>query len=437
MRAKESVIKTKTVIFYILLVLLLSFSLDTSCYAKNYYVSKSGSNVASGSKKAPLKTIQKGISKLKAGDTLYIMGGTYYEQVKLSSKVKGSADKKITICNMPGEKVTISGKKAKSPTLLKMSGASYVTIKGLCFKDASGNESRGILVEPGTHHFKIANNTFSNINCKIPVREDNCANAILLYGEDKNKAIHHGVISGNKIHDCNTGWAESLSVTGNVTDITVNRNVISNVTNIGIDFSGNYGYCDDPAKDFPRNCTVTYNEVYNCISDYATSYGIYVDGGQNIKIKHNTVKGCSGGIEIGAEQKPPKEKYSTAHIVVSDNLVENNIENGITIGGYEKNLGWVIDVTVENNVCKNNGLGNAVLTLSKCKDVIIKGNTFNNTKKSTPLVYSEMNSAYTKNITFVNNKYGNSKNYCVFRGKTYPLTDWIKKMEQGGRSRSF
>ncbi len=420
-----------TILFSFILICFASVSLSSTCYAKTYYVSKKGNNTAQGTKKDPFKTIQKGINKLTAGDTLYIMSGTYYEELKLSSKVKGTSEKPITICNMSGEAVTISGKKKSSPTLLRLCGASYVTIKGLSFADASGNDSCGILVEPGTHHFKIVNNTFYNINCNTPVKKDNCANAILLFGEDENKSIHHGTIKENKIHDCNTGWAESLSVTGNVSNITVTKNKISDVTNIGIDLSGNYGYCSNPAKDFPRNCTVSYNEVSRCISNYATSYGIYVDGGQNIKIHHNTVKGCSGGIEIGAEEKPSKEKYSTAHIIVSDNLIENNIENGITIGGYKKNLGWVIDVTVQNNICHNNGIGNAVLTLSKCKDIFILGNTFQNTKKSTALVYSEMSGNYTQNIKFSNNVYGNSKNYFVFWGKTYKtIKDWLQQMEQ-------
>lgn len=165
----------------------------------------------------------------------------------------------------------------------------------------------------------------------------------------------------------------------NCRNINVISNRIKNTGNIGIDVTGNYGYCSDPAKDFPRKCLIYQNRVEQCVSPYATSYGIYVDGAKEVQILKNQVRKCSGGIEIGAEEKPPKEEYSTSDILVQDNRIVDNIENGITVGGYQKNLGWVKNVRILNNRCKNNGKDNAILTLAKCKNITLKQNTFQNT----------------------------------------------------------
>ena len=43
-------------------------------------------------------------------------------------------------------------------------------------------------------------------------------------------------------------------------------------------------------------------------------------------LKNPGQKNAAGGIEIGAEEKPPKEEYSTSDILVQDNRIVDNIE---------------------------------------------------------------------------------------------------------------
>src|SRR5215217_7462682 len=45
--------------------------------AATYYVATTGSDANPGSQSQPFRTIDKGVSMLHAGDTLYIRGGTY------------------------------------------------------------------------------------------------------------------------------------------------------------------------------------------------------------------------------------------------------------------------------------------------------------------------------------------------------------------------
>ena len=73
-----------------------------------YYVSNSkGNDKNPGTFEQPLKTISKGVKKLKPGDILTIFGGTYREEVQL--KASGKPDKPITIQAYNQDYVEISG----------------------------------------------------------------------------------------------------------------------------------------------------------------------------------------------------------------------------------------------------------------------------------------------------------------------------------------
>lgn len=79
----------------------------SSIYAADYYVSTTGSDSNSGSESSPWKTIQKGINSLKAGDILYIKGGTYPE--KLNVNTSGTSSAPITISGYADEMPTVDG----------------------------------------------------------------------------------------------------------------------------------------------------------------------------------------------------------------------------------------------------------------------------------------------------------------------------------------
>lgn len=64
-----------------------------------------GSDENTGTKNAPLQTVKKGLALAKAGNTVYLRAGTYYESVKMGSGTKG---KPITLAAMPGEKPVLT-----------------------------------------------------------------------------------------------------------------------------------------------------------------------------------------------------------------------------------------------------------------------------------------------------------------------------------------
>ncbi len=390
-----------------------------------YYVTPDATSDSqgNGSKAHPFTSLKMAVSRLKKGDTLYLRGGVYGETLSLSH-LKGDSENYIRILAAPGETPILDGSKKKSPTMISIDTCSYLQVSGLEIQNANGQDACGIYVASGSSHLILDKNYLHDIRVPHPKKFDHCANGILLMGDSSSKKLNDVLISDNTIENCATGWSECISVVGNVENICVISNTISNTGNIGIDFAGNYGYCSDPSKDFPRHCIASKNHISNCVSPYATSYGLYVDGGQDIKLLENTITHCSGGIEIGAEQPQKSSKYATSDIYVSKNTITHCKEAAIAIGGYEKELGMVKKVTLEQNLCRNNGSKKgAILILSKCHHITIKNNSFVNTSGNAVIVSSEMKKPYTRKINFDGNTYGNGKpatqtSFC-FLGKNY------------------
>ena len=74
---------------------------------KRFVDAHRGDDAASGTEKAPWRTLHHAARQLQPGDTLYLRGGTYYERLSLTQS--GAADRPITICSYPGELAVLDG----------------------------------------------------------------------------------------------------------------------------------------------------------------------------------------------------------------------------------------------------------------------------------------------------------------------------------------
>ncbi len=149
------------------------------------------------------------------------------------------------------------------------------------------------------------------------------------------------------------------------------------ITNIGIDIIGHEGTCSNPALDQARNGEIDWNIVYNCQSPYASSAGIYVDGGKDLIIENNTVYDNQWGIEVGCEN-PGK---TTSGVIVRNNIIYGNTSAGIQLGGYDypDGSGAVTDSKIINNTLFNNATVNyydGELTLTYSENCEIVNNIF-------------------------------------------------------------
>ena len=179
--------------------------------AAKYYVSPSGDNNYQGTLTSPFKTITYGVSKLKAGDILYVRTGTYVERVTIYLKV-GTASDPIIIMAYPGEHPVIDGKGGipggeNGVYMVNILNSPYVTFDGFEIKDVNtlGNYTVGGGIMGASDHLTIQ-------NCKI---HNIWASGVQMYGS-------HAIVQDCEIYDISMGaeqgsvvWMEHNNSAGN------------------------------------------------------------------------------------------------------------------------------------------------------------------------------------------------------------------------------
>lgn len=216
-----------------------------------YVSSKTGNDKNKGTKTSPYKTIKKGLSKTKAGYTLILKKGNYKEKIDI--KKKGNRNKYITVRNYNKEEVIIDGSDIKNhSSIIDLNNSSYIKIMGLTVKNAKGNDIAGINLSSGANHIIITNNKLTDIKVKNPKKKE-YTNGILLLGESGKHKINNILINNNTLYDMNTGWGECISVSANNENINITKNKLNKTGNIGIDLTGNYGYCKTKKQTFQES----------------------------------------------------------------------------------------------------------------------------------------------------------------------------------------
>ena len=96
-------------IFGILVMILMA----TPTLASDWYVSQRGASAGAGTEESPwdISSALLGEHKVKPGDTIYLLGGTYRRRPKELFEVKlvGTEGKSIHVRPVPGERATIDG----------------------------------------------------------------------------------------------------------------------------------------------------------------------------------------------------------------------------------------------------------------------------------------------------------------------------------------
>ncbi len=139
----------------LLILLLLYLFLPISVFATEYYVATTGSDSNPGTISQPWATWQYAFNKLKAGDILYVRGGTYTKLLGTSGSnafgvrvqsINGSSSSHITVSAYPGEVPILDGSSLTLTTGsnigLALYSCSYWDFTGInCtnFKQASDN----------------------------------------------------------------------------------------------------------------------------------------------------------------------------------------------------------------------------------------------------------------------------------------------------------
>lgn len=403
-------------------------------YKKEIYASPGGIGNGEIDNEA---NIYDAINLLKPGYVLYLREGTYVLNEGISIDLSGSIDDFITIRNYPNEKVclTSNNKNIKDyaidgeyALMTIEDKAQYLIIEGIEFANIKAKNAMAIRMYGGRqNHIIIRDNIIHNINTSKEKDENYGANAILLIGEDSEYAINNIVIYNNKIYNNVLGYSESISIASNCYSIYVFNNILENNSNIGIDFSGNFGYCNDKEYDQPRKCIAAGNYVIGSKSKYDYCAGIYIDGAKDSLIDNNYISNSQYGIEVGSEEKVLG--YYTYNNIVANNLIKNNLYCGIRVGGYDLNNSGI----VKNTIIDNNELINNCSNKEAAEIIInmVDGLKIINNKITTNkyiLDTEEFKESDIKNVVFYNNNYYSKENECIYYlNKDYTINEFIKE----------
>lgn len=320
------------------------------------------------------------------GSTVLIEGGIYFEKIWFG--ISGSTGNPITFKALDSNEVAIDGSNVTQfAEMVVILDKSYLRLENLTIRNTQINYAKGIFIGGGSDHIevvgcKIHDIHFSNSSNPADVNSNTNSNPIVVYNYDSNDQPNTDpctniLFENNEIYNNRTGFSESMTMAGNVDGFIMQNNIIHDNTNIGIDVVGGYGALgSDPSIDFVRNGTIRNNTVYNCVSQYAVSAGIYADGAKNILIEHNTCYQNGRGFEVGAEQP----NAIADNIIVRNNISYQNLEAGMGIGGYDfPNTGKVANCKIEHNTFYGNNTQNEYegeLLIEYAEDCSIKNNTF-------------------------------------------------------------
>jgi hypothetical protein len=312
-------------------------------------VATTGSDSATGTLGAPLRSIQTAIDRLGGGGTVVVRGGRYYQRIALT-KAKG-----ITVEAFRHEHVTLDGSRFKPAdgrsAMVDIVGSSHVTIAGLDVTDYRSARLNampiGMYVHGADDHILITGNhihDLGNDNQTLGSFDIN-AHGIAVYGDDASRSIRDLAIEGNTVDHLSLGASETVVVNGNVDRWAISDNNIHDNNNIGIDaigyeptISGKDRYT---GVNRARNGVISDNHVSYIRSQGNPAYwedgswcdcadGIYVDGGTHIVIRNNVVTGNDIGIEVAAENP-----HGSADFVdVRSNSITGSLYVGLTTGGY-------------------------------------------------------------------------------------------------------
>ena len=217
--------------------------------ALDRYVSPTGSNSNSGSLSHPWRTVGYALSRLRAGYTLYVRGGTYVENLS-PTLADGTSSARITVSNYPGESPTIKG-------FVAFSDPDYWTISGLRFTWNTGSWDQ--------HMVKIAGGTGWVLD-HVRVYGSRSRAGLLIA-----KSVHHGAPHRYTVRY--SAFYDNLGETGanvylnpglDATDGLLERNIFynSNTENIKIGFGGEGSELSDPLNG-AADVTFRYNTVYS------------------------------------------------------------------------------------------------------------------------------------------------------------------------------
>jgi parallel beta-helix repeat protein len=289
-------------------------AVPAAAHAATYYVATTGSDANPGTLAAPWRSLSAAVSRLVAGDTLYIRGGVYTASTdvidsQLAPIQSGTSwDAPITVAGFPGEAVTMRPPDGSAGIRLTNGAPHHLVFQDFAIDMSRqsdpgnpivANRPEAIYVASGSHHIRFQRLDIGYcMNDCISFSTHNSTPTFVSNHELLDSKIHHaGQATGDNYHGgpgINTGYGIYSFTDGNL-------------------FDGNQFYSNN-------------------------AYGMNVYGSHNI-LRNNRVynNGLRGGtnyaINIGSSAFPA----NSANNLVYNNLVYNNRGGGIKVYSNAEN----------------------------------------------------------------------------------------------------
>ena len=323
----------------------------------NYYVAKNGSDGNTGTLVQPWLTLQHAADAMTAGDTVYVRGGTYNEQLVLD--IDGTDGNRITFINYPGETPIIDGEDVPGvyddiyDGIVRIT-ASYTTFQG--FEVKNNAAGFGVMVYRSSAGANVDSVTVKA--CKI---HDTYKSGIYSTSSYSGSGVPLTglVLDGNEIYLVNQGGGETEeNISCLHTDgAEIKNNYLHDNLQEGIDFkNGNNGGLihDNLIED--SSCAI-----------YIAGYGD--DEQTNMKIYNNILRDGVYGIVFGNEHGDTLQQGD-----VYNNIIYNNSVGFAVWGSYT----FYLDVRIVNNTFYNNTTAQASIVNPTAYNVecVVRNNIF-------------------------------------------------------------
>ena len=298
----------------IIYILIIFFPILT--FADIFYISTYGNDNNNGSITSPWRTVNHAWNNSGGGDTVLIREGTFTEsQIWLATARRGIGIENSywTLKNYPGE----------IPTLINtrfIIDDDNIRVQGLHFTGTSFIQA---VSWGGLHeNIELIANDFSG-SSTVPVYF----------------MANKGLIDGNNIHP--------ISSIHGIYVMHGDSNIVRNNYILGVNKYGIHIY-DEKKYDHPSKITNLLVEN-NIVDGSQSRSGIIISAGESIDYS----------IEIKG-------------VILRNNIVKNNAEDGITIRYY----GIVRDIDIFNNTIYKNGVNGLLIAASDVNNINIKNNIF-------------------------------------------------------------
>ncbi|MCJ7739855.1 right-handed parallel beta-helix repeat-containing protein [Candidatus Microgenomates bacterium] len=338
---------------YFTLLIIASFILlmPKKAWATDYYVATNGNDVnctgksssaypGSGtSQVCAFRTIQKGADSAKTpGDTVYIRGGIYKEQVTV--KYSGAAGNYITFSAYADENVVIDDTLLTAQIgnygMFNILNKSFIKVSKLQLINSPPIIycSNGITCDdPNVHspHTGIFVYNSNNIIVNQNTTQETYSSGIGVWLSENVTIDGNTVINATNDHVPGLDWQsdQEMITIANTANFEVKNNFVmftGRPDNHGKEYFGRVGTLSIDAKQGSSYGSIHHNKVaYN-----EHTAGIYIDSygpTKNIDVYANQLFNVQGGISIGAEDPG----YATENVNIYNNVISHNTWAGIII----------------------------------------------------------------------------------------------------------